>query len=255
MNQYSQELGELYKQGSKHSNYQLLHPELAKIIDQDIETKSRHEKERLDYFLKCIEFQGKSVADIGGNTGYFSFAAVEHGAACVDYFEGNPVHAEFVKLACRALNVEGKITVYPEYIDLDNEDLRRSVDVIFLLNVLHHIGDDYGDSSDGFGNVLAHVKTVVQRMASQARYMIFQLGFNWKGDRNFPLFPNGTKSEMTEFVRNICSGYWDIEKIGVAEIKNGIIKYNDVSLSNSNRNNALGEFLNRPLYIMKSSRI
>jgi hypothetical protein len=68
------------------------------------------------------------------------------------------------------------------------------------------------------------------------------------------LFANGTKRELIDFVRTGIDGIWDIEKIAVAE-KNTKIYYTDLNENNIERNDSLGEFLNRPLFILKSKKM
>lgn len=252
----TQKLIELYNKASKHSNYQLLYPRLAEIVCQgNLSIKSRFEPERLDYLIQNVDFHGKSVADIGGNTGYFSFAALDHGAEHVAYFEGNPEHAQFVESAAEALPWAEKITVHPLYIDLAYEKLSAPADIVLLLNVLHHVGDDYGPKSFNRLDALAHIATCLKNMARQARIMIFQFGFNWKGDKYLPLFDYGTKSEMVDFVQTACKDDWVVRKIGIARRDTASIVYHDINSKNIARDDKLGEFLNRPIFVLSSRLI
>jgi hypothetical protein len=92
------QLIEHYSKTSKHSNYQILPDRLKKIIgSNEIQTKTRYEKERLDYILEHLPVRNTKVPDIGGNTGYFTFEMLEAGASHAYYYEGNPDHAEFVR--------------------------------------------------------------------------------------------------------------------------------------------------------------
>jgi hypothetical protein len=86
--------------------------------------------------------------------------------------------------------------------------------------------------------------------------MAFQMGFNWKGNRKLPLFDKGTKTEMIDFMKDSVEGYWAVERIWIAVRQpGGGIVYEPLSASNIQRENALGEFLNRPLFILRSVRI
>lgn len=143
MNIYNIELIEnLYNQISKHSNYQIISSALEKILDKDnLSVKSRQEWERLFYMKKHVDFRGKKVLDIGGNTGFFSFEILEEGAEHVDYHEGNQIHAQFVQTASKFLGTEDKISVYPKYFLFDEKD--KKYDIVLCLNVVHHLGDDF----------------------------------------------------------------------------------------------------------------
>lgn len=84
------------------------------------------------------------------------------------------------------------------------------------------------------------------------KYLAFQLGFNWKGDKKFPLFEKGTKSELIDFIEHGVPDCWSIQKIGIAERTIDTVAYKELNKDNIQRDDALGEFLNRPLFIMKS---
>jgi hypothetical protein len=83
---------------------------------------------------------------------------------------------------------------------------------------------------------------------------VLQIGFCWKGNRNHILFGNGTKQEMIEFVKGAIEGAWSIEHIGVAEGTKSAPEYNELSPENIQRRDDLGEFLNRPIFILKSNQ-
>ncbi|MCB0752603.1 MAG: hypothetical protein KDC52_14120 [Ignavibacteriae bacterium] len=81
--------------------------------------------------------------------------------------------------------------------------------------------------------------------------LVIQIGFNWKGDIRFPLFENGTKGEMINYLKSNISKKWEISKIGIAEQIENKIEYKSLSNNNIVRNDRLGEFLNRPLFVLK----
>jgi SAM-dependent methyltransferase len=245
-------LKELYSRRSKHSNYQTLPKRLAEIIGDDIEIKTRYETERLAYILENIDVKNKSMLDIGGNTGYFTFEMLERGARSVHYYEGDKTHAEFVKIASKHLDMKDKLKITDEYFSFINTDYKDKYDIILLLNVLHHIGDDYGDKTTSIEKAK---KTIIEQLNSLAELgetIVFQLGFNWKGNREICLFEGGTKTELIDFIKDGTERHWEICKIGIAESQEGGIKYCDANLENMRRLDSLGEFLNRPIIIMRS---
>lgn len=246
-------LNELYNIASKHSNYQEIAPRLKKYIDTaEYQIVTRQEKARMTYISSRVNFDEKYVMDIGGNTGYFTFEAVENGARKVDYVEGNKNHADFVELASKVANISDKINVTNKYYTFD--DSSAEYDITFLLNVLHHIGDDYGDNKT---SIIEAKKTIIRQlnnMSYKTKVLAFQLGYNWKGNRNACLFDAGTKHEMLEYIKKGIIDYWDILDIGVAESIDGEIVYKDLSDKNIERVDSLGEFSNRPLILLKSLR-
>jgi SAM-dependent methyltransferase len=252
MNVQQEHLKTLFGQASKHSNYQIL-PQCLKTFldDKDIEVKSRYEKERLDYILSQISPAGKSILDIGGNTGYFTFEMLDRAAKRVDYYEGNKAHAEFVKVAADLLNFSEKINIFNEYYPFSGKSALH-YDIVILLNVLHHVGDDYGDKTLSIEKAKEQIIESINYFKDKTEYLVFQLGFCWKGNRSTLLFENGTKEEMIDFIKAGTRKDWIIEEIAVPEKIAGEILYLPVDDGNIKRNDILGEFLNRPLFIMRS---
>lgn len=250
MNQKIEKLRKMYAKSSKHSNYQVLASELQRYLaDDEIEVKSRNENIRLDYFLKYIDVKDKNVLDIGGNTGYFTFEFLKNGASFLEYYEGNQEHAEFVQLASEVLGYDDSMKVYNQYYNFDQD---KKYDVVLLLNVLHHLGDDFGDDKISKEKALETIIEHIKAIAKQTDILVFQLGFNWKGDRNLPLFENGTKKELIDFITFNLKDEFEILHIGVAEEQDGEIVYKDLNDINIQRVDRLGEFLNRPIFIMRS---
>lgn len=247
---------ELYNKTSKHSQYQVLASPLRAILPvKDLVVFSRYEKERLDYILKHVSPKGISFADIGGNTGYFSFELLDQGALSAVLMEGNTSHGEFVQEAASALGWQSKLSVRPEYITFGQDISSLNVDVTLLLNVLHHVGDDYGTKFQTADTARNNILESLASLSNRTKYLVFQLGYNWKGDRNLPLFARGTKVELIDFIKNGTKDNWSVEHVGIAESISGEIVYNEASDKNMPRNDSLGEFLNRPIFIMKSRHL
>src|ERR1700712_5379910 len=100
------ELRALYDAHSKHSSYQLIHPSLLPLLgDASGLPAGKLEAQRQRYFERAVAMDGRTVLDIGANTGYFSFAALQSGARRVRSQEGNVAHARFIEAAANALGV------------------------------------------------------------------------------------------------------------------------------------------------------
>lgn len=247
-------LKELYRHRSKHSLYQILSTPLRNLLrEEDLGVNSRYERERFDYIRENISIEGKSLFDIGGNTGYFTLESIHNGAKKVLYFEGNSSHAEFVTCAVDALDVKDKVKVMNEYFDFSPAAIVEKVDVCICLNVLHHIGDDFGSKTLSVGESKDLMIKAMKSLAQSCKYLVFQLGFNWMGDIDKPLFSNGTKRELIDFILSGVSETYDVVNIGIAsKDSEGVVKYSNQCESNLMRDDSLGEFLNRPLFILKS---
>lgn len=245
------ELRDLYNQASKHSNYQILPPLLDGLIsNSELKTFSRFERERFEVIEKHIMLKDKRILDIGGNTGYFSFEALRKGAR-VSYWEGNQQHAKFVASAAALLGQESAITINNQYYLFDEVGAKR-YDTVFLLNVLHHIGDDYGNTALSKEKAKESIVYSLRSISQVTNTVVLQLGFNWKGNRNLSLFQSGTKIEMIEFLKSELADLFEFEYIYVAEIfRDGVI-YKPVNEANIERRDDLGEFLNRPILIMRT---
>jgi hypothetical protein len=247
------DLIQLLEKKSKHSDYQLLSQNLKKILGDNSKNVSKHfEAERLDFISETVDVKNRKLIDIGANTGFFTFELLDRGASTAICFEGNKDHADFIIKASKVLNQEDRIIVKDEYVEFESGLENFNTDIVLLLNVLHHVGDDYGEEELSKDQALCQIVDSLKKIAKISTYVIFQLGFNWKGDRYQPLFDNGTKSEMIAFLRKNIESFFDITRIGIAQkIDNGVM-YSDLTDVNIERDDSLGEFLNRPLFIMKS---
>jgi len=243
----------LYNHISKHSNYQIIHPSLNTILDirniQDI--NSRFEKERMKFIENIINLKNKTIVDIGGNTGFFSFASLEAKANKVVLIEGNSYHAEFVSIATSLLNYHNLIVIN-QYFDFESTVYEKPVDITLMMNILHHYGDDFGDNNSSRENVKNKIIEYINNLASQTSYLVLQLGFCWKGNRHELLFDSGEKKEMIKFILEGTINNWKVVKIGIAEVIDNTTTYLPLSNGNIHRNNQIGEFRNRPLFILKS---
>ena len=248
--EYKKQLIELYMKSSKHSNYQTL-PESLKVLipNSEIKTSSKWEYERWKYICQHLSFDNKKILDIGGNTGFFTFESMTNGALFVDYYEGNNEHAEFVRLASQLLQLEQQINVFPEYYLF--KEGNKIYDIALCLNVIHHLGDDF-QSENNIKEAKEKMIICINNLSTITDILVFQMGFNWCGNRDQCLFPNGTKIEMKEFIEKGIEDFWEIIHTGVAVCSQNEIEYVDMNTENHVRMNQLGEFLNRPLFIMKS---
>lgn len=245
-----EELRQLYLETSKHSNYQILPQEIADLLKLDKkDIVSRYEKERFKFISENIELKGKRVLDIGGNTGYFTFESIKKGCRHADYFEGNKLHAEFVEKAKVLFEAGEHVTVFSDYYLFEGN--KKKYDVAYCLNVVHHLGDDFLNAK-GIEQAKEKMLGCINQLSYVTDYMVFQMGFNWCGDKNQCLFANGTKEELERFLQEGTKNYWNVIKIGIAERKNGTIEYKEMNSDNNRRVDEMGEFLNRPIFIMKA---
>lgn len=240
---------ELYLKSSKHSQYQYLTNELDNLLDSNCKiTKSRFEIQRLNYIKSKVETKDKRILDIGGNTGYFSIELTKN-TNKLTYIEGNKNHTEFVKLASNYLKLTKKINIINDYYNFNKLD-KQKYDIVLLLNVLHHIGDDFDNKEISINKAKKTIIKYINSFHLKTDILILQIGYNWKGNINNKLFKKGTKKEVIKFIENGTKKYWNIQSIGIAT-NNKNIEYKDLDNKNINREDSLGEFLNRPIFILK----
>ena len=77
-----------------------------------------------------------------------------------------------------------------------------------------------------------------------------QLGFNWKGDRHWPLFAGGTQAELIDHVRQGVQGHWRFDDTAVVSPQTR--EYEPLNDHNLQRFDSLGEVLNCPLFRLTS---
>ena len=243
----------MLKKISKHSQYQTMSDIVLPYLSEDLQLclGNKFEKERLNFLRNHIDFENKSFVDIGGNTGFFSFELIKNNGVTGHYIEGNQNHFLFVKRVIDLLNLT-QLSIANEYFNFDNYDQFLSTDICLLLNVLHHVGDDFLGKMTTVEDSKQFISLTLSKFAKTVSVLVFQMGFNWKGNSELPLFQNGTKQELIDFINDATSRDWDIYQVGIPEILNGNVHYVPLNAKNCHRQDELGEFLNRPLFILKS---
>jgi len=240
-------LNDLYAKISKHSGYQIIHEDIQKIINLPYKPKiNRYEKERYEFITSCTNISNKSVLEIGGNLGYFTISLLRSSANKIYYYEGNKDLHDFLIISAKLLNLIDKIEPFNEYYTFQHDHFYY--DIVLLLNVLHHTGSDYNmNTSDPLKQIIGEINS----LSINSNELILQLGFNWMGDINKPLFKNGTKKEMIDRILKDTKDKWSVVKIGIPVLNNDKIEYEELNDKNIQRNDRLGEFLNRPLFYFR----
>lgn len=242
-------LSDLLMAYSKHSNYQEIYPTLQERLAFKRVPKGRFETARWQYMRKHMALKDCTVLDIGANTGYFSMAAVESHAKFVLAIEGNADHAKFIQIATKIMSWSDRFETTNIYFDF--EPSGPIFDFTFCLNVLHHLGDDFGIERISIDDARHDIAQKLRNLAWRTRKCWFQIGFNWKGNRSLPLFKNGGKDELIAFVHKACDDAWSVEDISIFDPSK--LSYqiaNDELLA---RFDNIGEFLNRPLFLLRSN--
>lgn len=251
MTDKTKNLSDLYLKKSKHSSYQKIHPVVEKFLPNIEHIHGKYEAERQLLIEQTVDFKGKTVLEIGCNTGYFTAAAALNEALAIDAYEGNAEHCQFIEIT-RTLIPNGQaIHVHNEYYVPSNKTSLK-YDICIFLNVLHHLGDDFLENEKNVDNAKKKMAQYLKELSFKANTLIFQMGFNWKGNKQLPLFKNGEKHELISFIEDSTKENYYLERILCPTSKQGnYIEYLHTN-SNTSRDDDIGEFLNRPFFVLQS---
>ncbi len=208
------------------------------------------EEERFAYTISKINIKDKSVVDIGCNTAFFSFACLDAGAKSVVGFEGSGVCHPYLEDFASRPGCE-RVGFVKRYFDFEADAQANKCDVLVCLNVIHHLGDDFGNQSLSLAEAKGQMIANINKLAQCSDHLVLQMGFNWKADVSRCLFENGTKAEMIEFLKEGTKNHWTIQHIGIPRKSGDSVSYIDLNAANISRDDSIGEFLNRPLFIMR----
>lgn len=181
------ELKELLDASGKHVGYQAVPPQLIRVDSRFSSLTGGHrlDAQRFDWLaaqVRAAGITGGSAIDIGANQGYFSVRLAAELNCQVTAYEPHTPHARALGLVRDLCGLSAQIDVRNEGVALADIERLPDVDLICLLNVVQHAGQDF----DG-----AHVPTIeawpayareyLAKMRTKTRYMFFQLGYTWVG--------------------------------------------------------------------------
>lgn len=256
----------LIKKESKHCSYQTI-PNC--ILNKVPELKSysfqrRLDEQRYDFINSYIDLNDKNITEIGANTGYFSIRFAQDNRSRVNIFEINPVHCDIIESYKELLDLS-KESITINKIGVDEKGLINipESDIILFFNVLHHAGEDFdSDKVKDIKEWRDYAVNYLSELAKKNEYMIYQMGYSWKGHGTKFCDRNSIIDYTTDLLND--SG-WSIEEIGVLDsifskkyIKyQGVLKYSSLSylmvrFLNKFRKNKLDyNFMRRPIFICK----
>jgi hypothetical protein len=229
-----EKLTELYNDGSKHSRYQNIPGFVKKELGytETIDENWRGDTARFNYLQANTRFdQGKSIGEIGANTGFFilSLAHANPDSTFCAY-EINPTHAGFIAEIAESFHMKN-VAVQPLGIDMAGIDKMAKHDILLNYNVLHHAGVDF--DTDWIGSVEAYEAYAVKyltKLRLKAKQMIFQMGYNWGGNKQKPIVALQDDAEKMAFtLRLFKKAGWMVEDIALHTRKNKVLEYQALS--------------------------
>lgn len=243
----------------RDDNYQLYHPFiLNKLSNKTRDLKRTHKSITLDFQRAAFIFErepcfGRRVLDIGANQGYMSVEAALRGAEKVDAFESNEIDYVFMRKIKDRFSEIKAINPHNESYKFSLEN--RKNDYVLCLNVLHHIGRYFDFHIKDISEAKLAISHYLSLLIPDQGGVWLQIGYNWKGEEDKPLFEFGTKAEVVNFIKDSIHIAARIKAIGIYNPESGV--YENVGVDDFQsplwvRNEFLGEFGNRPLFYIES---
>jgi len=240
--------------------YQTYHPFVLGALNRQVTNAAPAKSitldpERAAFMCAHKSVAGQKVLDIGANQGYMSIEAALRGALSVDAFESNEIDGAFLSQAAMAFPELGALSAHALNYEFAQTNTRWNY--VVCLNVLHHVGRYFDGHISDMEQAKIAMGEHLQRLLLKGGCVWLQLGFNWQGDTLQPMFANGTKGEMTDFVEGLLGADAHIATVGIYSPDSHAyeaVALNDRAHPLWQRMEGLGEFGNRPLYLIESVR-
>lgn len=215
-----EQLQELYAETSKHGQYQTLPAKLADALGLQFEVNEewRGDRPRYRIIRDYVAASGcRSLLDVGANTGFFALSlAGDIQGLSVTACELNKTHARIIELLAEVGGYHVPVTDQPA--DAEHVDRFGHFDCALHLNILHHAGHDFdGTLVRDRSAFRAYAVDYLGRFRSTADRMVFQMGYNWRGDKTLPLVGRDDQAGKVRFTLDLfnASG-WHVEGVAFA---------------------------------------
>jgi hypothetical protein len=207
----------LQNQGGRFDNYQALPASIVRKIPAlgDLAYTQNQiglDETRYEWLRRHFVHEGFTVADIGGNMGYFSLSLAADAGAEATLFEPVSALCEACLLLAEIGDLKGiKATDHP--VGLDDLAALPTFDLVIHLNVLHHAGVVFDrDAVTRLGGWRPYAKQYLEALSRRARQLFFQTGNVSSGGAHF------SGAEMVPFLFALLdSAGWEVEKVGIIE--------------------------------------
>lgn len=260
---FKAKLALMYNDQSKHSNYQNIPDFVKKELGytEMINESWRGDTARYRYLSREICFEGGHlVADIGANTGFFTLSlAYENPPVSFHAYEPNRNHASFIENIVEYFQMKN-VVIYNKSIGLKELDSLPFYNTVLFLNILHHAGVDFDtDILNDMGDFKSYAIEYLRKLSQKSNILIFQMGYNWGGNKTKPIVPVNNIAMMVGFLADIFENSgWGIQKIAVHSWMGEQGSYQDLKFTqdlnpdNFKTDSRNSEFYNRPIFILKS---
>lgn len=225
------ELRQLYFDQSKHSVYQSLPDFVQERLGLELPLNHawRSDRPRYDYLVRKIDFRAKRVADIGANAGFFTLNLAHAFGARVDAYEAHPNHARMIERIAAEFGVSG-IRVVVQGVGLREASALAPADIVLFSNVAHHAGYDFDcDLVPDRDALRAHLTDYLQGLGAHAKQLVFQMGYNWGGDKSLPIVPVHDCQALLDYASGaLVQAGWRIDAVALAFREDSAVRYVDI---------------------------
>lgn len=216
-----EKLQELYNNESKHYRYQNIPIFVQKELGyyEKIDESWRGDTARFEYIMhKLTNINFSSMADIGANTGFFTLSLADKmKEKKFAAFEPNESQSIFIETVKNYFDLENILVLNRSVGLLDIQEI-DFYDCVLLLNVLHHAGVDF-DLDLVRDNLTEFEKYFIEYMGElrkKAKLAIFQLGYNWGGNKLKPIIPTNSIVGMISYqVDAVIDAGWKLKDIAL----------------------------------------
>jgi hypothetical protein len=255
--QLSRELIEKYNLESKHSQYQRF-PEFVGNQPPPNNIFWRDDRPRLALLRREIEFGDlKTLLEVGSNIGYFGLSLKhDHPHLKVYFYEIDQTMRDLSRDLAEMVGLTD-CCFFPEAFDCTTKN-PPDADLLLCMNVLHHIGRDYGPEMTP-DMVKSQVQEEMTFIRSKCRQLSFQIGMNWGGNKQTPIWPQGSERDYVCEVHEMLgsAGFRDIRLFSpmrsddmVQYVEADLVQAGELSL-NTLENGLVGEFYKRPIFLAR----
>ena len=168
---------------------------------------------RYRWLLDNIDVAGLAVTEVGANIGYFALSVADSGAGSVRAFEPVTAFSDACAVLAEICGFEDRLVSINAGLTLDAIDSLPAVDLVIMLNVMHHAGTVFDqDAVIGKGGWEAYAGDYLKRLAGRARYLFYQVGNSAAG---VALFPGREALPYTHAL--LTAAGWRVDKVAVVD--------------------------------------
>lgn len=160
-----------------------------------------------------LDLAGLAVTEIGANIGFFALSAVESGARSVHAYEPVAAFSETCAALAEICRFEDRLVSINAGLTLDAVETLPEVDLVIMLNVLHHAGTVFDqDAVIGQGGWKAYARDYLERLAGRTKYLFYQVGNSAAGEA---LFPGRDALPYTHAL--LTEAGWRVDRVAIVE--------------------------------------